>query len=179
MNNNLETRTLMDDLCGFTTDKPALFDLGHPLVNRVAECFVKAAGIGAIQAVSREAYFSAVEGTGLDSSNLTADVAGVSKRQHFPDLRGETNRKSLEAMVKHTGKESLQWGLAAGVYSGLTYGLKEARGTHDWKNSAVAGALTGMALALTAEGSSHEQVVQCAITGAAISTAANLLTGIF
>ncbi|KAL9671668.1 hypothetical protein QQ045_009238 [Rhodiola kirilowii] len=154
MNNNLETRTLMDDLCGFTTDKPAaLFDLGHPLVNRVAECFVKAAGIGAIQAVSREAYFSAVE--------------------------GETNRKSLEAMVKHTGKESLQWGLAAGVYSGLTYGLKEARGTHDWKNSAVAGALTGMALALTAEGSSHEQVVQCAITGAAISTAANLLTGIF
>lgn len=23
-------------------------------------------------------------------------------------------------------------GLAAGVYSGLTYGLKEARGTHDW-----------------------------------------------
>ena len=23
-------------------------------------------------------------------------------------------------------------GLAAGVYSGLTYGLKEARGAHDW-----------------------------------------------
>lgn len=23
-------------------------------------------------------------------------------------------------------------GLAAGMYSGLTYGLKEARGTHDW-----------------------------------------------
>lgn len=23
-------------------------------------------------------------------------------------------------------------GLAAGVYSGLTYGLKEARGVHDW-----------------------------------------------
>ena len=23
-------------------------------------------------------------------------------------------------------------GLAAGVYSGLTYGLKEARGSHDW-----------------------------------------------
>jgi hypothetical protein len=25
-------------------------------------------------------------------------------------------------------------GLAAGVYSGLTYGLKEARGAHDWVN---------------------------------------------
>lgn len=23
-------------------------------------------------------------------------------------------------------------GLAAGLYSGLTYGMKEARGTHDW-----------------------------------------------
>ena len=26
----------------------------------------------------------------------------------------------------------LTLGLAAGMYSGLTYGLKEARGTHDW-----------------------------------------------
>lgn len=26
----------------------------------------------------------------------------------------------------------LQLGLAAGVYSGLTYGLSEARGVHDW-----------------------------------------------
>lgn len=47
------------------------------------------------------------------------------------------------------------------------------------KNSAMAGAITGAALALTSEDSSHEQIVQCAITGAAISTAANLLTGIF
>lgn len=47
------------------------------------------------------------------------------------------------------------------------------------KNSAMAGAITGAALALTSDDSSHEQIVQCAITGAAISTAANLLTGIF
>jgi hypothetical protein len=47
------------------------------------------------------------------------------------------------------------------------------------KNSAVAGAITGVALALTADDKSHEQIVQCAIIGAAISTAANLLTGIF
>lgn len=47
------------------------------------------------------------------------------------------------------------------------------------KNSAVAGAVTGVALALTSNDTSHEQIVQCAITGAAISTAANLLTGIF
>lgn len=47
------------------------------------------------------------------------------------------------------------------------------------KNSAMAGAITGAALALTSDDSSHEQIVQSAITGAAISTAANLLKGIF
>lgn len=47
------------------------------------------------------------------------------------------------------------------------------------KNSVVAGALTGAAVALTTDDHSHEQVVQFAITGAALSTAANLLTGIF
>ncbi|KAM7274009.1 hypothetical protein ACFE04_028673 [Oxalis oulophora] len=34
--------------------------------------------------------------------------------------------------VKNTGKESLQWGLDVGLFSGLTYGLYEARGVHDW-----------------------------------------------
>ena len=42
--NNLETRSLIDELRPF--DKTAgLFDLGHPLLNRVAESFVKAAGV--------------------------------------------------------------------------------------------------------------------------------------
>ncbi|KAJ0034668.1 outer envelope pore protein 16-2, chloroplastic [Pistacia vera] len=172
---NLETRSLLDEFRSF--DKGGFFDLGHPLLNRIVESFVKAAGIGAIQAVSRDAYFTAIEGSGLDSSDMSE--LGGSKKHSFSNIKGETNRKSLEAMVKNTGKESLQWGLAAGVYSGLTYGLKEARGVHDWKNSAMAGAITGVALALTSEDPSHEQIVQCAITGAAISSAANLLTGIF
>ncbi|XP_061344836.1 outer envelope pore protein 16-2, chloroplastic-like [Gastrolobium bilobum] len=174
---NLETRNLLDELCNF--DRKGLFDLGHPLLNRIAESFVKAAGIGAVQAVSREAYFTALEGSREDHhGGLPPEISGA-KKQPLPGLRGETSSKSLEAMVKKTGKESIQWGVAAGIYSGLTYGLKEARGAHDWKNSAVAGAITGATLALTLEDSTHEQIVQCAITGAAISTAANLLTGIF
>ncbi|CDY22776.1 BnaA08g06060D [Brassica napus] len=98
----------------------------------------------------------------------------------FLIFRGESS-KSLDALVKNTGKESLQWGLAAGLYSGITYGMKEARGgAHDWRNSAVAGALTGGAMAMTpSESTSHEQVVQSALTGAAISTAANLLSSVF
>eukprot|EP00258_Populus_trichocarpa_P007566 XP_002312339.1 outer envelope pore protein 16-2, chloroplastic [Populus trichocarpa] len=179
MSHNLETRSLMGEIRRF--DKCCFFDFGHPLLNRIAESFVKAAGIGAIQAVSREAYFTAIEGSGFESSGGVPPEISVDgkKRHRAPDLRGETNRKSLEALVRNTGKESLQWGLAAGVYSGLTYGLSEARGVHDWKNTAVAGAITGVALALTTADISHEQIVQCAITGAAISTAANLLTGIF
>ncbi|PHT94215.1 Outer envelope pore protein 16-2, chloroplastic [Capsicum annuum] len=171
--NSLDTRSLLH---GF--DKGGLFDLGHPLLNRIAESFFKAAGIGAVQAVAREAYFTASESTGGDTTSIPPEITGPRKNR-FPDLKGETNRKSVEALVKSTGKESVQWGLAAGMYSGLTYGLKETRGVHDWKNSALAGAITGAALAFTLEDRSHEQVVQCAITGAAISTAANLLTGIF
>ncbi|XP_044499278.1 outer envelope pore protein 16-2, chloroplastic-like isoform X2 [Mangifera indica] len=125
---NLESRSLLDEFRGF--DKGGFFDLGHPLLNRIAESFLKAAGIGAVQAVSREAYFTAVEGSGLDLSNMS-EFSGT-KKHNFSNIKGETNRKSIEAMVKNIGKESLQWGMAAGVYSGLTYGLKEARGAHDW-----------------------------------------------
>lgn len=171
---NLETRSLLDEL-GF--EKGGFVELGHPLLNRIAHTFITAAGIGAVQAVSREAYFTAAEGAGINTGNT--DATGAKRSHNFPGLRGETNRKSVEALVKSTGKESMQWGLAGGMYSGLTYGLKEARGYHDWRNSAVAGALTGMTLALTSDDTTHEQVVQSAITGAAIATAANLLTGIF
>ncbi|BAF04747.2 Os01g0303300, partial [Oryza sativa Japonica Group] len=70
-------------------------------------------------------------------------------------------------------------GLAAGVYSGLTYGLREARGCHDWKNSAVAGAIAGVAVALTGDTGNADHMVHFAITGAALSSAASLLSGIY
>ncbi|KAL0727781.1 hypothetical protein Bca4012_023874 [Brassica carinata] len=177
----------MDEIRSF--EKASLFDLGHPLLNRIADSFVKAAGVGALQAVSREAYFTVADGTGFDSSSMGPPSEDTGSKKHrFPNLRvfvaafsGENSSKSLEALVKNTGKESLQWGLAAGLYSGITYGMKEARGgAHDWRNSAVAGALTGAAMAMTtSERTSHEQVVQYALTGAAISTAANLLSSVF
>ncbi|KAE8667951.1 Outer envelope pore protein 16-2 [Hibiscus syriacus] len=178
MGSNLEKRSELYELRSFEKGG-FFFDLGHPL-NRVADSFVKAAGIGAIKAVAREGCHVALEGSRSSSyPDLTASRAQNNKKHPFPYLRGETNRDSLEAMVKSTGKESLEWGLAAGLYSGITYGLREARGTHDWKNSAAAGALTGMTVALTCREGSHEHLLQCAITGAAISTAANILTGIF
>ncbi|KAF7042372.1 hypothetical protein CFC21_052002 [Triticum aestivum] len=169
-----ETRKFVDEVRGL--EKNWMLDLGHPLLNRVADSFVKAAGIGAIQAVTRDSYFMAIEG----ESGGTGAVSGAtgSSKRTFPDLNGTSNSKSAEAMVKSVSKESFQWGLAAGMHSGLTYGLAEVRGTHDWKNSALAGAVTGAAVALTSDNASHEQVVQCAITGAALSAAANVLSDI-
>ncbi|XP_019180539.1 PREDICTED: outer envelope pore protein 16-2, chloroplastic-like isoform X1 [Ipomoea nil] len=175
MSSNLETRSLLDEIRHF--EQCGFLELGHPLLNRVAEAFLKSAGVGAIQAVAREGFSAAVQGGCKNTSAVTG--APKKRLQRFPDLKGENNKKSVEALITNTGKETMQWGFAAGMYSGLTYGLKEARGVHDWKNSALAGAVTGAALALTTEDHSHEQVVQCAITGAAISTVANLLTGVF
>ncbi|GJU23190.1 hypothetical protein Tco_1156532, partial [Tanacetum coccineum] len=60
MGHNLETRSLLDEIRSFDR-KGGWFDLGHPLLNRMAESFVKAAGIGAVQAVSKEAYLRAVD----------------------------------------------------------------------------------------------------------------------
>lgn len=170
-----EARKFVDEVRGL--EKNWMLDLGHPLLNRVADSFVKAAGIGAIQAVTRDSYFMAVEGES-GGTGAGSDATGTRKRT-FPDLKGTNNSKSAEAMVKGVSKESFQWGLAAGMHSGLTYGLTEVRGTHDWKNSAVAGAVTGAAVALTSDNASHEQIVQCAITGAALSAAANVLSDIF
>ncbi|KAH9311296.1 hypothetical protein KI387_026331, partial [Taxus chinensis] len=133
--------------------------------------------IGAIQAVSREAYYTAVEGF---EPNNNVDFSNKKRRGCLPNLKGETYGKSLESLVKRTGKESMQWGIAAGVYSGVMYGLKEARGgANDWKNAAIAGALSGASLALTHEDPSHDLIVQSAITGAALSTAASMLNNMF
>ncbi|XP_062208404.1 outer envelope pore protein 16-2, chloroplastic-like [Phragmites australis] len=176
MGSRLDTRTLKDEVASM--DRPWLLDLGHPLLSRVADSFIRAAGVGAARAVSREAYFVTVEGlSGGDTAGL--DASGP-KRSHFSSIRGDDGQKSLDAVVKSAGKEAFQWGLAAGVHSGITYGLREARGCHDWKNSAVAGAIAGVAVALTGDAGGHsDKIVHFAITGAALSSAASLLSGIF
>ncbi|KAM3253986.1 hypothetical protein ACQJBY_047857 [Aegilops geniculata] len=173
MGSRLDARTLKDEVASM--DRLPLLDLGHPLLNRVADSFIRAAGVGAARAVSREAYFVAVEGMGEDSTGLDS----TAKRSHFSGARGDDGQKSLDAVVKSASKEAIQWGLAAGVYSGITYGLREARGHHDWKNSAIAGAIAGAAVALTGDNGHSDHVVHFAITGAALSSAATMLSGIF
>lgn len=50
----------------------------------------------------------------------------------IPTCAEETSQRSLEKTARRLGKEALQWGLAAGVYTGVTYSMQEARGISDW-----------------------------------------------
>uniref|UniRef100_M8BDQ3 Outer envelope pore protein 16-2, chloroplastic n=1 Tax=Aegilops tauschii TaxID=37682 RepID=M8BDQ3_AEGTA len=139
MGSRLDARTLKDEVASM--DRRPLLDLGHPLLNRVADSFIRAAGVGAARAVSREAYFVAVEGMGGDSTGLDS----TAKRSHFSSARGDDGQKSLDAV----------------------------------KNSAIAGAIAGAAVALTGDNGHSDHVVHFAITGAALSSAATMLSGIF
>ncbi|KAJ7537693.1 hypothetical protein O6H91_11G017400 [Diphasiastrum complanatum] len=127
-----------------------LVDMGHPLLNRVVDGFIKVGGVGTLHAAAQESYrFLVLE---------------------------EANKNSMDNMVNRIGKEAVQWGLAAGVYSGMTYGMREARGgVHDWKNALVGGALTGAALSLTEGNPRHDRVICGAITGGAVAVAAEFL----
>ncbi|KAI5078900.1 hypothetical protein GOP47_0006571 [Adiantum capillus-veneris] len=129
-----------------------MVDMGHPLLNRVVDGFLKVGGVGAVHALAQETY-------------------GVVRRE-------EATKRSLELMAQRTGKEAVQWGLVAGVYSGMTYAMQEARGTHDWKNALLGGALTGAALSLTESNPRSDRIITGAITGGAIATAAEFLRNI-
>nr|CAB3501058.1 unnamed protein product [Digitaria exilis] len=85
MSSSVEThaRAFADEVRGGLETKNWMLDLGHPLLNRIAESFVKAAGIGAVQAVARESYFMAIEGEGGSVSGSTG-----SRKRSFPELNG-------------------------------------------------------------------------------------------
>lgn len=83
----LDTQTLKDELTSM--DKRCLLDLGHPLLNRVADSFIRAAGVGAARAASREAYFVTVEGTVYRTSRVLAASGWCSLLTvHYYGLQG-------------------------------------------------------------------------------------------
>jgi hypothetical protein len=81
----LDARTLKEEVASM--DRRPLVDLGHPLLNRVTDSFIRAAGVGAARAVSKEAYFVTVEGLGGDNTGLD----NVKRNTHFSSARGKKN----------------------------------------------------------------------------------------
>ncbi|XP_042512107.1 outer envelope pore protein 16, chloroplastic-like [Macadamia integrifolia] len=129
-------------------DVSVTIDMGNPFLNRTVDGFLK---IGTIAA------------------------ARVGAEEMFHCIRkGSISEHKLEHSLKKMCKEGAYWGTVAGVYVGMEYGMERIRGTRDWKNAMLGGAVSG-ALISAVSNSSREKVVVDAITGAAVATAAEFL----
>eukprot|EP00249_Psilotum_nudum_P026972 c34144_g1_i1 orf=101-544(+) len=126
-----------------------IVDMGHPFLNRTVDGFLKIGGVGAAHAAAQEI---------------------------FRCLKKESaSKRDFEQAVKKMGKEGLHWGLVAGVYTGMQYGMERVRGKRDWKNALLGGALTGALLAFGEKSYNKDTMIQSAITGGAIATASEFL----
>ncbi|XP_021744755.1 outer envelope pore protein 16, chloroplastic [Chenopodium quinoa] len=125
-----------------------VIDTGNPLLDRTVDGFLKIGTVAATRAVAEDAYHIA--------------------------KKGSLSSKDLEHSLKKMCKEGAYWGTVAGVYTGVEYGLRRARGTNDWKNAMLAGALTG-ALASAVTNGNKDKIVTDALTGGAVATAAEFI----
>ncbi|XP_058209777.1 outer envelope pore protein 16, chloroplastic [Rhododendron vialii] len=125
-----------------------IVDMGNPFLNLTVDGFLKIGTVGVAKAAAEETY----------------DIA----------KKGSISQHQLEHSLKKMCKEGAYWGTVAGVYVGMEYGMGRIRGTRDWKNATLGGALTG-ALVSAASNSKRDKIVMDAITGGAIATAAEFL----
>uniref|UniRef100_A0A6N2ML15 Uncharacterized protein n=1 Tax=Salix viminalis TaxID=40686 RepID=A0A6N2ML15_SALVM len=81
------------------------------------------------------------------------------------------------AVTKSLAEEAyhiVKGGTVAGLYVGMEYGMERVRGTRDWKNAMLGGALTG-ALISAATNKDKDKIVIDAIAGGAIATASTFI----
>ncbi|KAF2291764.1 hypothetical protein P3X46_015587 [Hevea brasiliensis] len=123
-------------------------DMGNPFLNLTVDGFLKIGTVAAARVLAEDAYY-------------------VVKR-------GNISTRNFEHTLKKMCKEGAYWGTVAGVYVGMEYGMERIRGTHDWKNAMLGGALTG-ALISAASNRNKDKIVTDALTGGAIATAATFL----
>ncbi|MGF2531785.1 Tim17/Tim22/Tim23/Pmp24 family protein [Ralstonia pseudosolanacearum] len=88
--------------------------------------------------------------------------------------KGRVSKHNFEDSLKKMCKEGVYWGSVAGVYVGMEYGMERIRGTRDWKNAMLGGALTGAVVSAVTNGS-RDKIVMDAIAGGAVATAAEFL----
>ncbi|KAI4385999.1 hypothetical protein MLD38_003975 [Melastoma candidum] len=139
-------RTFLGSLSGPKVD--VAIDMGNPFLNVAVDGFLKIGTVAATRAAAEDAYFIV--------------------------KRGNISRHNFENTLKKMCREGAYWGTVAGVYAGMEYGAERIRGTRDWKNAMLGGALTGL-LVSSACGHNKDRVVLDAITGGAIATAADFL----
>lgn len=125
-----------------------IIDTGNPLLDRTVDGFLKIGTVAATRAAAEDAY-------------------NIAKR-------GSISTKHVERSLKKMCKEGAYWGSVAGVYVGMEYGMGRIRGTYDWKNAMIAGALTGAVVSAVSSGN-RDKIVMDALTGSAIATAAEFI----
>uniref|UniRef100_A0A5B6YNN5 Outer envelope pore protein 16, chloroplastic n=1 Tax=Davidia involucrata TaxID=16924 RepID=A0A5B6YNN5_DAVIN len=125
-----------------------MVDMGNPFLNLTVDGFLKIGTVAAAKAAAEETYY-------------------VLKR-------GNIKHHKYEHSLKKMCKEGAYWGTVAGVYVGMEYGVERIRGTRDWKNAMIGGAMTG-ALISAASNNNRDKIVMDAITGGAVATAAEFL----
>ncbi|KAG9158157.1 hypothetical protein Leryth_000302 [Lithospermum erythrorhizon] len=124
-------------------------DLGNPFLNLTFDGFLKIGTVAVAKAAAEEVYHVVKKGYTI--------VKFIC-------------RHNLKKMCK----EGVYWGSVAGVYVGMEYGVAKIRGTRDWKNATLGGALTGAVISLAAS-NNGDKIVMDAIAGGAIATAAEFI----
>ncbi|XP_049412309.1 outer envelope pore protein 16, chloroplastic isoform X2 [Solanum stenotomum] len=107
-------------------------------------------------------------------SPKVAATKAVAEETYGMVTRGSVSSHNFEKSLKKMCKEGAYWGTVAGVYAGMEYGAERIRGTNDWKNAMIGGALTG-ALISAASNNNRDKIVMDAITGGAVATASEFL----
>ncbi|XP_010937628.1 outer envelope pore protein 16, chloroplastic isoform X4 [Elaeis guineensis] len=129
--------------------------MGNAFLNRTVDGFLKIGAVGASKVAAEETYDCLKKGP-----------------SRFPFWK--FSKDKLEDALRKICKEGVYWGTTAGVYVGMEYGVERMRGTKDWKNAMLGGAITG-ALISAASGHRTDKVIGNAITAGAIATAAEFI----
>ncbi|XP_042398994.1 outer envelope pore protein 16, chloroplastic-like [Zingiber officinale] len=123
-------------------------DMGNPFLNRTVDGFLKIGAVAASRVAAEETF-------------------------HFLQ-KGSINKGNFEDALKRMCKEGAYWGTVSGVYVGVEYGMERVRGTKDWKNAMLGGAVTGLLISVTSN-NNKEKVFKDAITAGAVATAAEFI----
>ncbi|KAK9122703.1 hypothetical protein Sjap_012305 [Stephania japonica] len=125
-----------------------VIDMGNPFLNVTVDGFLKIGSVAATKVAAEETYHCI--------RKAEEDVPGG----RLLGLKME-----MKAQLCY-----LFPGAVAGVYVGSEYGIERIRGTRDWKNAMLGGALTG-AIVSAASSSDKNKIIMDAITGGAVATA--------
>ncbi|KAK7261475.1 hypothetical protein RIF29_27788 [Crotalaria pallida] len=123
-------------------------DMGNPFLNLTLDGFLKIGTVAASRAAAEDTF-------------------------HIVQ-KGHISSRDFEKTLKKMCKEGAYWGTVAGVYVGMEYGVERIRGSRDWKNAMIGGAITG-ALVSAANNNKSDRIAIDAITGAAVATAAEFI----